>query len=561
MFKKINLSSKEQNLIVYIVLTIVTLAVYGQVNQFEFVNVDDNIYVTENIHIQSGITLAKIRWAFTTIYSELWNPLTLLSYMLDYQLYGLNARGYHVTNLILHIFSTLLLFQLLRRMTGTIWESTFVAAFFALHPMHVESVAWISERRDVLSAFFWMLTLYLYTHYTEKPVIRRYLLVVFSFVLALMSKSMVVTLPVIMILLDYWPLKRFESQKGNLILWQFKEKFPLFVLSAAFSIMTLYAHRNRPIEHFPLWSCLANASVSFVTYLGKTFWPYDMNVFYPFPDRIPIWQISMTSMLIILVSLVTILTVKRLPYLFVGWFWYIIAILPVMGIIQDTDQAMADRYHYLPSIGISIMLAWGIPFLIKNNEARRKILFPTGIIFIIIMAVLTWKQCGYWKNSIELCKHTLQVTKNNYVACNCLARATATEGKIKEAIYYYSESIKLKPTFTNAINSRGIIYGDLGEYQRAIKDFNEAIRINPYYAEAYNNRGFTYHKIGQYKLAIEDYNKAIICKPDLSNAYSNRAFYYLKYGDKNLGCNDAQKACKLGNCKTLESAQGIGLCR
>ena len=241
MLNKINISPGKQKLIVYIVLTVVTLAVFWQVNQFDFINFDDNVYVTENIHIQSGITLDGFRWAFSTTYAEFWHPLTWLSLMFDYQLYGLNAGGYHLTNLILHILSTLLLFWLFNRMTGAIWKSAFVAAFFALHPLHVESVAWIAERKDVLSAFFWMLTLCLYVYYTEKPVIKRYLLVLFSFVLALMSKPMVVTLPVIMILLDYWPLKRFESQKGNLILWQLKEKIPFFILSAVFSIITLYA--------------------------------------------------------------------------------------------------------------------------------------------------------------------------------------------------------------------------------------------------------------------------------------------------------------------------------
>ena len=245
MLKKININSKEQILIIYVVLAMVTLAVFWQVNQFDFVNLMIHVYVTENSHIQSGITLDGFRWAFSTRYANLWNPLVWLSFMFDYQLYGLNAGGYHVTNLILHILSTLLLFWLFNRMTEAVWKSAFVAAVFALHPLHVESVAWISERKDVLSAFFWMLTLCLYVYYTEKPAVKRYLLVLFSFVLALMSKPMVVTLPVVMILLDYWPLRRFESEKDNLILWQLKEKTPFFILSAALVILTFYT----PIEH------------------------------------------------------------------------------------------------------------------------------------------------------------------------------------------------------------------------------------------------------------------------------------------------------------------------
>src|SRR5208282_703906 len=332
MLNRINLSSDRQKLIVYLALTVVTFTVFWQVNLYDFTNFDDPLYVTENSHIQSGITLAGIRWAFSTTYADsLWHPLIWLSLMLDNQLVGLNAGGYHITNLILHIFNTLLLFWLFNRMTGAIWRSAFVAAFFALHPLHVESVAWIAERKDVLSAFFWMLTLCMYVYYTEKPVIKRYLLVVFCFVLALMSKPMVVTLPVILLLLDYWPLGRLGSQNivtkdpeiisvasskekkknkvkqetlkknipptqvrklpqtriaGIIPVWQLWEKIPFFILSAVFSIITLY-NPNQPktsLKAFSLISRLANASVAFVTYLEKTLWPYDLAVFYPFSD-------------------------------------------------------------------------------------------------------------------------------------------------------------------------------------------------------------------------------------------------------------------------------------
>ena len=595
MINKINIHSKKHILIVYVALILVTLVVYWQVNQYDFVNIDDNIYVTKNINIQSGITLGGIRWAFTTIHSELWNPLSLLSYMLDYHFYGLNAGGYHVTNLILHILSTLLLFWLFNRMTGAIWESAFVAAIFAIHPMHVESVAWISERRDVLSAFFWMLTLCFYVYYTEKPNVKRYLLVLFYFVCALMSKSMVVTLPVVMILLDYWPLKRFELQKGNVLLWQVKEKTPFFVLSAVFSILTIYAHRNRPIEHFPLSSCLANASVSFMTYLYKTFLPHGMNVFYPFPQQIPVWQISVATILIILISFFIIVTARRLPYLFVGWLWFAITILPVIGIIQDTDQAMADRYHYLPSIGISIILAWGIPLLFLHKNMRKKILLPAGIAVLAIMSILAWQQCGYWKNSLELCKHTLQVTTNNHVAHNCLAHALFEEGKLEEAIEHANEAIRLNPNHDKPYEDRAVFYFKLGHYQRAIEDINKAVRLNPDdafryylrgnmlknlrqyqraindyneairlkqdYAEAYNERGGTYFNIGQHQRAINDYKEAIRLKQDYAEAYNNRAFVYINQGREEIGCNDAKKACELGNCRILDGARIRVLCR
>jgi len=607
MLNKINISPEKQKLIIYIILISATLAVFWQVNHYGFINLDDPVYVMENSHIQSGITLDGFRWAFSTTYAEFWHPLTWLSLMFDYQLYGLNAGGYHLTNLILHILSALLLFWLFNRMTCTIWRSAFVAAVFALHPLHVESVAWIAERKDVLSAFFWMLTLCLYVYYTEKPVIKRYLPVVFSFVLALMSKPMVVTLPVIMILLDYWPLRRFESQKleGNptivvtrkvllKLLW---EKIPFFILSAVFSIITLYAQFNPSVKHYPLPLVprLANAPVAFMTYLGKTFVPNHMAVFYPFSDQLPVWQVWGSVFLILFISVAVIMSMRRLSYLFFGWFWYAITLLPVIGIIPVGGFSMADRYTYLPLIGITVMLAWGIPSLIKPEVMRKKILFPASMAALAIMAVLTWHQCGYWRDSIDLFNHTLQVTKDNYVAHNNLALALLAQGRTQEAIDHYNKAIRLRPDDINIYSNRGNAYAKLGQRQRAIGDYNEAISLKPDYATAYinrgnvynelgqyqmaiedfnnavrlrqdsaytayNSRGSVYYKLGQYQMAIEDFNNAIRLKPDYADAYNNRGIIYFIQGNNKPGCFDAQKACALGNCKTLEVAKVTGLC-
>jgi tetratricopeptide (TPR) repeat protein len=540
MLNKINISSREQRLIIYAVLTVVTFAVFWQVNQYDFINFDDNVYVTRNSHIQSGLTPEGVRWAFSTKYFGLWHPLTWISFMFDYQLYGLNAGGYHLTNLILHIMGALLLFWLFNRMTGEIWRSAFVAALFALHPLHVESVAWIAERKDVLSAFFWMLTLCLYVYYTEKPVIRRYLPVLFCFACALMSKPMVITLPIVMILLDYWPLRRFDSKKSNLILWQLKEKIIFFILSAALVINTFYSTQNAALitlydvssqpKEFPLFYRIANALVAFVTYLEKTLWPHDMAILYPFPSQIPPWQVLGASLLILVISIAVIVMMKRLPYLFVGWMWYAITIAPVIGIIQistTAPYAMADRYHYLPSIGLAVMMAWGMPALIKSEEIRKKLLFPTGIIFLAIMTFLTWQQCSYWKNSITLFKHTLQVTRDNVLAHNNLGFALFNEGKIEEAIDNYNKALRIIPDNIPSYNHRGIAYATLGQYQRAIEDFNEAIRLGPKVAQAYNNRGYV----------------------------------YLMQDNKKLGCPDAQKACSMGLCIALKYAEGRGYCR
>jgi tetratricopeptide (TPR) repeat protein len=592
MLSKININSKKQILIVYIVLIVITLVVFWQVNQYNFINVDDDVYVTENSHIHFGITFDGFCWAFSTTYAEFWHPLTWLSLMLDYQLYGLNAGGYHLTNLILHIMSTLLLFWLFNRMTGATWRSAFLAALFALHPLRVESVAWVAERKDVLSAFFWMLTLCLYVYYTEKPVIRRYLLILLSFACGLMSKPMVVTLPIVMILLDYWPLGRLQSQKigtnlmmdvvpiytkqrkqknkskkvalkknisppddlrlseakiaGIIPLWQLREKIPFFIFSAFFSIITLYAQYNSYIKHplQPLGFRIANAPIFFVTYLEKIFWPHDLALHYPYSDQIPVWQILVAALLILVISTTVIIAVKRLPYLLVGWLWYTITILPVIGIIPVGDP-MADRYIYLPSIGIAIMLGWGIPSLIKSDETRKKILFPVGITTLAIMVVLTWQQCGYWKNSITLFNHALRVTKNNAFAHNGRGIAYDKLGQYQLAIKDYNEAIRLKPDLVGAYNNRGNIYDKLGQYQLAIEDFNEAIRLKPDLVGAYNNRGNVFDKLGQYQLAIEDFNEAIRLKPDLALTYNNRGNVHYKLGQYQLAIEDYNEAIRL----------------
>ena len=589
MLNKINIGSTEQILIVYIVLTLVTLAVFWQVNQYDFVNFDDPVYVTLNSNIHSGITLDGLRWAFSTTYAEFWHPLTWLSLMFDYQLYGLNAGGYHLTNLILHVMSALLLFWLFNRMTGAIWRSAFVAALFALHPLHVESVAWIAERKDVLSAFFWMLTLCLYVYYTEKPVIKRYLLVLLSFACGLMSKSMVVTLPIVMIILDYWPLDRLQSRKivtnmpdvipvstnqgkkknksekealkknmslpndqklsetkiaGIIPLWQLREKITFFVFSAVFAIITLYAQYKPSIKNFPLGSRIANAPVAFVTYLEKTFWPHDMAIFYPFSEQIPLWQVLGASLLIILISAAVIIMIKRLPYLFVGWLWYAITLLPVIGIIQVGNFAMADRFTYLPSIGLAVMMAWGIPTLIKSEEIRKKFLFPAGIIFLAIISFLSWSQCGYWKNSIILFNHTLKVTDYNWLIYNHRGAAYVALGNYNQAIEDYDRAIEIRPGYVDAYNNRGSAYKGLGNYRRAIEDYDRAIEIRPGYVDAYNNRGNAYIALGNYKQAIEDYGRAIEIKPD-ADAYYNRGHAYADLGNHRQAIEDYGRAIKI----------------
>ncbi len=557
--------------VVYLFLVAVTLAIFWQVHRHEFVYFDDGVYVTQNPHIQSGLTLKGMIWAFSTTYAEFWHPLTWLSLMADYQVHGLHAGSYLLTNLFLHVLSALLLFWLFNRMTGAVWKSAFIAALFALHPLRVESVAWVAERKDVLSAFFWMLTLCLYVYYTEKPALRRYLLVLLCFACGLMSKPIVVTLPLVIIILDYWPLNRLQADShrpsaakvvGIIPSWQFKEKIPLFILSALFSVVTLYAQGGKSDVH-PLALRIANAPVSFMTYLEKIFWPRDMALIYTFPEHLPVWQVSGAVLLVILITAAFIYAMKRLPYLLTGWLWYAIAILPVIGIVTIGDP-MADRYLYLPSIGVSVMMAWGIPVLFPRENSRRMILFPMAIVFLAILSMITWKQCGYWKNNESLSNHAFQVTRNNALLImmhNNLATSLDNEGKVIEAIDHYSEAIRLKPDYAYAYNKRATLYGKIGQYRQAIDDYSEAILIQPDYALAYNNRGNTYVGLGQYQMAIEDYNEAIRLKPDYAYAYNNRGFVYLKNGNNELGCRDVQRACELGFCNRYMAEKNQGICR
>lgn len=561
---KINISLSKHKIIVYAVLTIVTLAVYWQVNHFDFINVDDQTFINDNGHVPAGITIENIRWAFSTTYSGFWHPLTWLSFMLDYQLYGLKAGGYHISNLIFHILSCLLLFGLLNHTTKELWKSAFVAALFALHPLQVESVAWVAIRKDILCAFFMMLTLCFYVHYTQSPAYKRYLLVILGFACALMSKSIAVTLPFIMILLDYWPLSRrpagITSKKGGWFLWQLKEKAIFFLLSAFASLMTMYTWRDPSGGDVPLASRFMNAPNVFIAYIEKMLWPHNLVFFNYFPRELPLWQVAGSILIIIFITLAVIILAKRFPYLFVGWFWYAITILPVLGIIKNSIFWTHDHYTYIPSIGIGIMLAWGIPLLLPRSEMSKKILLSAGTAVLIVLAFLSWRQCGYWKNSITLLNHDLQVSNDNYTAHSFLGLALLDQGRIGEAMAHFDETIRVNPNHFYTYIRRGAVYLKYGQYQKALEDFNLAIRIDPVNVEAYNNRGIAYFNMGQHQPAIRDFSKAIELKKDYANAYNNRAFAYLNQKNLELGCSDAQKACALGNCRALEFARNKGLC-
>ena len=632
--------------LICLALAILTIIAFWSLKDCGFINFDDSVYVYENAYVQSGLNWNSIGQAFS-FSSELaelschWHPVTWLSLMLDYQIFGLNPFGYHLVNLLFHIISTILLFLILHRMTKKLWPSAFVAALFAIHPLHVESVAWIAERKDVLSTFFWMLTMGAYSYYVEHPGLRRYFLVLLFFALGLMAKPMLVTLPFVLLLLDYWPLQRFgeikpdhkvqtevfkpvtsdkqkkksktkqaiketlevkkpadPEYKWSLIYPLLWEKVPLFILAILSSIVTYVAAQSgglKSIEAFPLGVRIGNAFISYIAYIGKMIWPSNLAVFYPYPTLLVPWQVLGSVLLLIAITVAVFRMVKRSPYLATGWLWYIGTLVPVIGILQAGGQAMADRYTYIPLIGLFIMVAWGVPDLLKKWNHRKEILLTSSALSILCLSIITWTQVGYWQDSITLFNHILKVTDNNWLAYNSRGVAYKDLGNYKQAIEDYGRAIEIKPGYADAYNNRGLAYNGLGNYSQAIEDLNRAIEfkprnaeaynnrgiafkglgnyrqaiedygraieIRPGYADAYNNRGNAYNGLGNYRQAIEDYGKAIEIKPGHVAAYNNRGYFSLKQGDNISGCRDARKACELGNCKLLEAANTRGLCR
>ena len=563
---------KKHAYIIIIILIIASCTAFGRIAGNDFINFDDNEYITGNNHIKSGINAESVNWAFTTTYYTYWHPLTWLSHMLDWSLFGTNPSGHHLVSLLLHIGAVIFLFLFLNKTTNNIWASAFAAAFFALHPLRVESVAWASERKDVLSMFFGMASIYAYAFYAERTKISRYFLCLILFILSLTSKPMLVTLPFVLLLLDYWPLGRWQMALSAPVESRFKltgrivwEKIPFFILTIATSIAAIWAQNNAgamvKMENLPFVKRFSNAILSYAIYLGKIFWPHNLAVYNPYDFSLPLWKVLISGIIIIFVTIAEIYHIKKTPSSFVGWFWYLGTLIPVIGLVQVGTHAMADRHTYLPSVGIAIMLAWGIESLIMSENIRKNILFPAVIAFIIITSVLTWQQCGYWKNSITLFSHALQVTKDNYLAHNNIALSLSEEGKITEALYHYNEAIRLKPYYAYAYNNRGILYAKLGQYKSAIDDFNKAVQFKEDCFEAYFNLGRIYSNTGKYQSAIENYNKAITLRPDNAYVYNNIGIINFKQGDNNLGCHAAQKACSLGMCKLLEFASIKGYCR
>lgn len=554
--KLLNIRSE---VLICLFLVTATLVVYLQVRNHSFVVYDDGMYVTDNRHVKKGLSIENFIWAFSNSDAANWHPLTWLSHMLDIELYGMNPGQHHLTNVLFHIFNTLLLFFVLKRMTGKLWQSGFVAALFALHPLHVESVAWISERKDVLSTFFWLLSMWGYARYVEHQVVNRYLLVLFFFIMGLMAKSMLVTLPFVLLLLDYWPLRRFQfghsgdditnSQKRSPVFLLVREKIPFFVLSIVVSIVTLFAQQSGSaigsLEKFPFTVRIANAFVSYVIYIIKMIWPTHLAAFYPYHGKLPWWQVAGACVLLVFISYQSIRLAKQKPWFAVGWLWYVGTLIPVIGLVQVGFQAMADRYTYVPLIGLFLIVAWGISELMEGFRHKSLILITIIPLLFSIMMIVTWVQVGYWNNSTTLFKHALNVTKNNYMAHNAFGNALTMEGKVDEAVFHYSEALRIKPFYAKAHYNKGHALATLGRQEEAIDHFKRALQIKYDYAEAHDYLGYVLTRQGKEEEAIDHFRKAIQIKPDYAEAHNYLGHVLAKQGKYKEAIDHFHKALEI----------------
>jgi len=525
-------------------LVLATLTVYWQVGNYEFVNLDDDQYIVENSHVQKGLTSESVTWAFTTNHMANWHPLTWLSHMLDFQLYGLNPKGHHLANVVFHLLNSLLLFLVLQRMTGGLWRSGLVAALFALHPLHVESVAWVAERKDVLSTLFWILTLWAYLGYVKRPGVKKYLLILVPFALGLMAKPMLVTLPFVMLLLDYWPLERIQLGQSFLghtgqshpsiiakkprtqVFRLLMEKTPFFALAAVSSVVTFIVQKSGgavvALEVYPFNNRIANAMLAYVSYIIKMIWPQNLAIFYPHPGQsLPIWQAVAAGLLLLLISTVVMRAGRRYPYLPVGWFWYVGTLVPVIGLVQVGAQAMADRYTYVPLIGLFIMVAWGVPDLVGSWRYAKPALTVAAASLVVALMVCTSFQVKHWENSLSLFEHALRVTSNNSQIHNNLANVLTQKGMLQEAITHYTKALEISPNYADAHTNLGVALAKQGRLEDAIKHYSAALRIKPKSPETHNNLGVALYSQGDVLGAIENYMTAVQLKPDYAEAHNN----------------------------------------
>jgi protein O-mannosyl-transferase len=523
-------------------LIIATAIVYWPALNHQFINYDDPAYVTQNRYVRMGLTYEAIQWAFTTVHMGNWNPLTWLSHMLDYQMYGLNPKGHHLTNIILHILNTLALFALLNRLTGRLWRSALVAAIFALHPLHVESVAWVSERKDVLSTLFFFGTILAYVFYVQKPTRGHYAAVIVLFVFGLMAKPMLVTLPCVLLLLDYWPLQRLTFGR-----WRFSnpstkvqhhsipgissnarpfaEKVPLFILSAVFCILTIYAQRAEraliSTQDYPVMVRISNALLAYINYLWKTFWPSNLAVIYPLPEYVPVFHSILALLFLVGISLLFLRSSRRGPFLLVGWLWFIGTLVPVIGLIQVELQAMADRYTYISSVGVYLLVICGVAEM--TGKWRYRTIFASLSSFVVLglLAFATSTQLTFWENSLTLFTHTLRVTNKNYIAHTNLGDALDKYGRYNEAMYHYGEALRIKPNDAFPYYKLATDLEVVGRTEDALRYYRKSLQIDPNNSRVHSNFGVALIRQGNVAEAKRHFAEALRLDPDLGDAHYN----------------------------------------
>ena len=533
-------------------LALVTLALYWPALRCGFINYDDNDYVTANIHVQNGLTWDGFQWAFLNPVSSNWHPLTMLSHMLDCQIFGLAPWGHHLTSVLLHALNGVLVFILLRQMTGAIGRSLLVAALFAVHPLRVESVAWVAERKDVLSSAFGLLALIFYGRYARpeienrKSKIKNYCLSFLCLALGLMSKAMLVTWPFVLLLLDFWPLGRFQRSG----IWRLvREKIPFFALAAAMSVVTFLVQQHGGAmsagDHIPFGARCGNAMVSYWGYLEKIFWPADLAVFYPYPGYWPPTRVLLAGAAILGVSGLLFVRWRRQPFLLMGWLWFAGTLVPVIGLVQVGEQAMADRYTYLPSLGILILMVWGAGDLTRRWRPPARSLSVAGLAAVALCLVLTRQQLGCWRDSETLFRHALAVTKNNYIALNNLGTTLSDQGEIDEAIRQFQEAIRLRPNNGAAHNNLGAAFGRKGMAVEAIGQYREAIRLKPNNVTTRCNLGIVLFESGQFELAISQYQAALHLKPDDADIHYNLGAVLAANGQVDSAIQHFQEAIRL----------------
>ena len=530
----VNASSAHRRVfVVSLLLVLITAAAYLRIVDTGFIALDDWEYVTQNAHVQVGLTWNGVKWAFTTMHVANWHPLTWLSHMLDCQLYGLNPLGHHVTNLLFHIANVLLLFLVLSRMTGSLWRSAFVAALFGVHPLHVESVVWIAERKDVLSTFFWLLTTLAYVGYVRQPNKKRYLPVVLFFALGLMSKPMLVTLPLILLLLDYWPLRRLETGMRNLI-W---EKAPLLAMSAASCVMTVIAQQGgkaiNTLSYLPIAARIDNAAAAYAAYILKMLWPAQLAIYYAHPlNTLPVWKIAMSAALLICISALVFVYGRRQRCLVTGWLWYLITLIPVIGLVQVGAQAMADRYTYVPLIGLFVIIAWCVPDR-STFVSRRFASYVLPVLAVVIIAALatrTWVQTGYWKDDVVLFKQALRIGGESAPMHLSLGTRLAERGDTDEAIIHYRRALEIIPNGLVTHNNLGIAFGYKGNLDEAICEFNKAIDIDPKCTQARCNLALALYSKNQLEESAKEFRRVIDIDPEYAKPHIGLAMVLKKMG-------------------------------